>query len=130
MAGELKPLPGAEMRVKFAFQLLDFGANTADFRGCVVRGPRQARQFLDVALEGVDDALALLFFFSAIGLYGQLGQTLAAPPLRWSCFSISLRSSSARQFARLLDLLQLLQALATFAAVAELIPQAVPFFAH
>src|ERR1700722_20716225 len=63
MAREQKSLPGAEMSVEIALQLVDFPADTGNFDGLLAGGSGEAGEFGDVAFESVNGALFLFLDF-------------------------------------------------------------------
>ena len=60
MAGELDALPGVEMRVEIALQLLDFPADAIDVRGGGVGGIGEAAELGNIAFERINFDLAAL----------------------------------------------------------------------
>ena len=67
MAGEQEALPGAEMSVEVALELVHFATDAFDFAGLVATGGGKEAEFGDVAFEGVNYALFLLVLFAAGG---------------------------------------------------------------
>ena len=76
MAGEQEALPGAEMSVEIALELVHFPADAFDFAGLVAAGRRKQAEFGHVALERVNYPLLLFILFAAGAGWQFFGRSL------------------------------------------------------